>query len=67
MITSAGKQFMDWTSFYRLFNRQRIDITQLDKVCLEGAIEKLDDGMILAHMDDTVIKKTGRKIPGTSW
>lgn len=67
MITSAGKQFMDWTSFYRLFSRQRIDIAQLEKVCLEGAIEELDDGMILAHMDDTVIKKTGRKIPGTSW
>jgi hypothetical protein len=67
MITSAGKQFMDWTSFYRLFSKQRIDISILNNVCLEGAVEELDDGMIVAHMDDTIIKKTGKKIPGTSW
>ena len=67
MITSGGHQFIDWTSFYRLFSKQRIDISKLNDVCLEGAIEELNDGMIVAHMDDTVIKKTGKKIPGTSW
>ena len=67
MITSAGKQFMDWTSFYRLFSKQRIDISKLNDVCLEGAVEELDGGMIVTHMDDTIIKKTGKKIPGTSW
>lgn len=67
MITSAGKQFIDWTSFYRLFSKQRIDISKLNDVCLEGAVEELDDGMIVGHMDDTIIKKTGKKIPGTSW
>jgi hypothetical protein len=67
MITSAGKQFMDWTSFYRLFSKQRIDISKLNEVCLEGAVEELDEGMIVGHMDDTIIKKTGKKIPGTSW
>jgi len=67
MITSAGKQFIDWTSFYRLFSNQRIDISKLNEVCLEGAVEELDDGMIVGHMDDTIIKKTGKKIPGTSW
>ena len=67
MITSAGKQFMDWTSFYRLFSKQRIDISKLNEVCLEGVVEELDAGMIVAHMDDTIIKKTGKKIPGTSW
>jgi hypothetical protein len=23
--------------------------------------------MVVAHMDDTILKKTGKKIPGTSW
>lgn len=58
---------MDWTSFYRLFSKQREDISKLNDVCLEGAVEELDQGMIGAHMDDTIIKKTGKKIPRASW
>jgi len=66
MITSGGDQFVDWTSFYRLFSEQRIDISRLNEACIEGAIEELaDNRAIVAHMDDTIIKKTGRKIPGT--
>ncbi len=68
MITSGGHQFVDWSSFYRLFSKQRVDISRLNEVCIEGAIQELDNKrMIIAHMDDTIIKKTGRKIPGTSW
>jgi len=59
---------MDWSGFYRLFSKQRIDIKKINEVCIENAIEELDDDqMIIAHMDDTVVKKTGKKIPGTSW
>lgn len=68
MITSGGHQFVDWSSFYRLFSKQRVDLSRLNEVCIEGAIQELDNNrMIIAHMDDTIIKKTGRKIPGTSW
>lgn len=68
MITSGGHQFIDWTSFYRLFSKQRIDIGKLNETCLEGAVGELNgNGTILAHMDDTIIKKAGKKIPGTSW
>lgn len=67
MITSGGHQFVDWSSFYRLFSEQRIDISKLNDACLEATVDELDDGMIVAHMDDTIIKKTGKKIPGTSW
>jgi len=68
MLTASGHQFMDWSCFYRLFSKQRINIEKLNDVCIENAIEELDDDqMIIAHMDDTVVKKTGKKIPGTSW
>lgn len=67
MITSGGNQFLDWSPFYRLFSRQRVDVTELNSACLKSALDGLDNGTVLAHMDDTVIKKTGKKIPGTSW
>ncbi|MEQ6119586.1 hypothetical protein AAOP42_08675, partial [Reichenbachiella sp. MALMAid0571] len=68
MLTASGHQFMDWSCFYRLFSEQRINIEKLNDVCIENAIEQLDDNqIIIAHMDDRVVKKTGKKIPGTSW
>ena len=68
MLTASGHQFKDWSGFYRLFSNQRVDIGQLNDVCIENAIEELDDNQkVLVHMDDALLKKTGKKIPGTSW
>lgn len=68
MITSGGHQFVDWSSFYRLFSKQRVNLSRLNEVCIKGAIQELDDsGMLVGSMDDTTLKKTGKKIPGTSW
>jgi hypothetical protein len=68
MLTAGGCQFLDWSSVYRMFSKQRIDIKQINDVSLESAIQEIDPSkMILVHMDDTVLKKTGKKIPGTSW
>jgi hypothetical protein len=60
---------MDWTADYRVFRGKRMD---MDGVF--GAIRKEAVGPgnargapITAHMDDTRIKKTGKKTYGTSW
>ena len=34
---------------------------------MEASQELKDQSKIVIHMDDTILKKTGRKIPGTSW
>jgi DDE superfamily endonuclease len=68
MITASGQQFMDWSSAYRLFSRHRIDVSRLFDVARVGVLEELhDQKIIVAHMDDTILKKTGLKIPGTAW
>ena len=68
MLTASGHQFMDWSAAYRLFSERRIDVSRLNEVCLESAVEEVGaEQMIVAHMDDTILKKTGKKIPGTSW
>lgn len=68
MLTASGDQFVDWTSSYRLFSEQRVGIDKLYDVSIASAIEELDpEQMIIGHMDDTIIKKTGKKIPGTAW
>ena len=66
MLTASGRQFVDWTSAYRLFDQERIDVGYLFDVALSGVLQELDsDQMIVAHMDDTLLKKTGKKVTGS--
>jgi DDE superfamily endonuclease len=68
MITSGGKQFLDWSAAYRLFSKGRVDTDGLFDVALEEILESLGpEQMIISHLDDTILKKTGKKIPGTGW
>jgi hypothetical protein len=68
LITANGHQFMDWSSAYRLFSRNRIDVSRFFDVARTSVLEELaHQDSIIAHMDDTILKKTGLKIPGAAW
>jgi len=71
MITSSGQQFVDWSSAYRLFQGNRINIdymfSVIRKTLLHNNGNNNKDDKIYSHMDDTILNKTGKKIVGTSW
>jgi DDE superfamily endonuclease len=68
MLTASGKQFMDWSSAYRLFSHQRVNTSKLFDIAQLNVLKEIEDqGLIVAHMDDTLIKKRGRFIPGAAW
>lgn len=68
MLAASGNQFSDWSGAYRLFSNQRIDISKMMKVVQSNVLQETSSlPYIVAHMDDTVIKKVGRSIPGTAW
>lgn len=68
MLTSSGQQFKDWSSSYRLFSKQRVDTSKLFDHARSAVLQDLPgDQPFIAHMDDTILKKTGKHIPGTSW
>jgi hypothetical protein len=68
MITASGHQFMDWSSAYRLFSKHRIDMMRLFDITRANLLRELiDRNTIVAHLDDTILKKTGIRIPGTAW
>lgn len=68
MLTSSGQQFKDWSASYRLFSKHRVDTSKLFDHLRSAVLEDLhEEGPIIAHMDDTLLKKTGRHVPGTSW
>lgn len=68
MLAASGQQFIDWSSAYRLFSKQRIDVSRFFDIAISSALEALSTHQyIVAHMDDTLLKKTGKTVPGTAW
>ena len=68
MLTASGCQFTDWSSAYRIFGKGRIDNQRLFDVARQDVLRQLPpDQMIIAHLDDTILKKTGKKVAGTAW
>jgi len=59
---------VDWSAAYRIFSQNRIDTDKLFAVAQKEVMQELNEQqMLVAHMDDTILKKTGKRIPGASW
>ena len=68
LISTGGRQFDDWTADYRFFSKERFDPSGLFDVIRNEVLEYLGpDRPLIVAMDDTISRKKGRKIPGTSW
>lgn len=69
MLSSSGQQFSDWTQAYRLFNGERMKVGGMYDSILKEFL-KLSCGKdepVYAHMDDTLVRKKGKKVYGTGW
>jgi len=68
LLCATGQQFRDWSAAYRLFERERLDGEALWRVPLRSVLETLPPASpIVALIDDTLIRKRGHRIAGTSW
>lgn len=67
-ICTGGRQFVDWSADYRLCSRSPWNPHQLFDPVFDHFHSLLDSptAPVLAAIDDTLCKKTGRKIPGVS-
>ena len=64
MLCTSGQQFTDWSAAYRLFERERFDIDALFAPICSEAVGRLEPGEpFVAIMDDTLMRKRGRKVP----
>lgn len=67
-ICTLGRQFDDWSADYRVFSRSPWDPQSLFDPVIDRAIALLPPhpAPIIAAMDDTACKKSGRHIPGVA-
>ena len=68
-ICATGRQFLDWSGDYRVFSRSPWAPHTLLNVILDHLAELLPSPQapVVAALDDTLCKKTGRHIPGATF
>ena len=67
LIIWLGHDQEDHTADYRLYNEYKWNVEDLFNPILKKTLEYFPDQYIVVGADDTRIRKTGKKIPGTSW
>jgi hypothetical protein len=61
-LWALGRQHQDWSADYKLHSRARWKTQDLFQPILQPAARFCDDSVLVVAMDDTRIRKTGRKI-----
>jgi len=68
MLCTSAQQFTDWSAAYRLFAHERFDRESLFEPVKSAVLESLaPEEPLVMLMDDTLIRKRGRKVHGTAW
>jgi len=68
LLTTCGQQDRDWSAAYRLFECDRVEISGLFARSRKAVCRLLGaDAPLVAMLDDTLMRKRGRKVAGTSW
>lgn len=68
LLCTGGQQFADWSAAYRLFEKERFDRNALFAPARRECVEALaKDDPVVVMMDDTLIRKRGRKVSGAGW
>ena len=68
-ICATGRQFLDWSADYRLFSRSPWAPHALFDPIFDrlAALLTSPQAPVVAALDDTLCKKTGRHIPGATY
>ena len=68
MLTASAQQGLDWSAAYRLFEQERFEGQALFAPALRAVSAGLgEQEPLVALMDDTLIRKRGRKVHGAGW
>lgn len=66
-LGALGRSDCDWSADYRMFSRSRWQPERLFDPVLDEYQERYPKGPVVAALDDTNLRKAGRKIPGACW
>jgi hypothetical protein len=66
-LSALGRSYSDWSADYKMFSRSHWQSERLFDPVIDEYLERYPKGPIVAAIDDTKLRKTGKKIPGACW
>jgi hypothetical protein len=66
-LCALGRTDCDWSADYKMFSRCNWDADRLFDPVIDEYLERYPRGPITAAIDDTKLKKTGKKIQSARW
>ncbi len=67
-LTTCGQAFQDWSADYRLFSHHRLPIPEIFSVVRGAVLDALpSQAPLCVALDDSLLRKTGIRIPGVAW
>jgi hypothetical protein len=66
LLGVCGQQFKDWSAHYRMYGLERVDPQRLFDV-VRTQLCAMQEGPVVAALDDTRLRKTGRKVYGAKY
>jgi len=66
-LGALGRWDQDWSADYKMFSRCRWKPERLFDPVIDEYLERYPGRPVIAAVDDTKLRKTGRKIKGASW
>ena len=68
VLCTCGRQFVDWSADYRVFSKDQWQPKSLFVPIVRGVLDQLaEDQPFVAALDDTLLRKSGTKIPGVGY
>lgn len=68
LLVVLGVSGQDWSAWYRLFNRPRLDLARVQTILLGQILGVLPAlGPVVAVVDATQLPRTSRTLPGVGW
>lgn len=66
-LCALGRTARDWSADYKIFSRSRWQPEHLFQPVIDEHLNRYPKGPIAVAVDDTQLRKTGKKIPGSAW
>ena len=66
-ICVLGRSDRDWSADYKMFSRSRWEADRLFDPVIDEYLERYQKGPVVAAIDDTKLRKSGRQIKSAAW
>src|SRR5215831_18880113 len=67
VLGALGRASADWSADYKIFSRSRWEVGRLFTPVIDEYLKRYPSGPVKVALDDTNLRKTGRKIAGAGW